>query len=167
MAAKILYALKIHATFVSLPAESSKRHHPIQIKNSSNMNIFPQELCNVVLGKLASNERVVAQGTFSSPSLPLGYDNTALPNPINVWFQGNVTSNHRKMILQHNDIAAILLLYNGKFQIISKPSMQMNMATRDEYILGHFGDALSAIIPVAINTLDITLEFYGLLPQVT
>jgi len=33
------------------------------------------------------------------------------------------------MIIQHKDIAALLLLYNGKFQVISKPNTQMEMVT--------------------------------------
>jgi len=73
------------------------------------MNISTQELRNVVLGKLTPDERAVAQGTFSSSSLPLGYDNAVPTNPINVWFQGNITSNQQKMIIQHKDIAALLL----------------------------------------------------------
>jgi len=41
----------------------------------------------------------------------------------------------------------------------------MDMATRDEFIVGHFGDALHAIIPVAISTLDITSDYFGPLPS--
>jgi len=69
------------------------------------------------------------------------------------------------MVIQHKDITALLLLYNGKFQIISKPNTQMEMATRDEFIIGHFGEALNAIIPIAISTLDIISDFFGLLPS--
>jgi len=129
------------------------------------MNISPQELCNIILGKLMPDERAAAQGTFSGPSLPFRYDNTASTNPINLWFQGNITSNQQKMIIQHKDIAALLLFYNGRFQVISKPNALMDMVTHDEFIVSHFGDALNAIILVAISTLDITFDYFGLLPS--
>jgi len=41
----------------------------------------------------------------------------------------------------------------------------MDMATRDEFIVSHFGDALNTIIPIAISTLDITSDFFSLLPS--
>jgi len=154
------------STPLSSHFQSHRTNATIQLQPnlSSTMNISPQELCNIVLGKLTPDERAAAQGTFSGPSLPFGYDNAVPTNPINVWFQGNITSNQQKMIIQHNDISALVLFYNGRFQVISKPNAQMDMATRDEFIVGHFGDALNAIIPVAISTLDITSDFLGLLP---
>jgi len=36
---------------------------------------------------------------------------------------------------------------------------------KHEFIVGHFGDALNAIIPLAISTLDITSDYIGLLPS--
>jgi len=47
----------------------------------------------------------------------------------------------------------------------SKSSANTTRRWTWQLVTSHFGDALNAIIPIAISTLDITLDFFGLLPS--
>ena len=131
------------------------------------MILSPNALRQVILSQLTDDEKSQALGTFSRNELPQGYDKSSPTNPINMWFQRNVTTEQRAMILQHPSIAALLIISADGYQLVSKPTVQMDPRNinGETTIVGHFGDTLDTMTPVALNLTKATSNLYALLPE--
>jgi hypothetical protein len=128
------------------------------------MKIPPDALRHIVFGLLTESQKLEACGTFSGDQLPTNFDATSPTNPINIWFAESASPTARKLILHQDDIVALLVYYDGYLQVVSAPDLQMDMNTQQEFIVGHLGDNVDPVIPIAFNPHHLVTDFYGLLP---